>query len=104
MEREIITTLDHPFIVKLQYAFQDRVNLYMVMEFINGGELFYHLHKSNRNGFPYETVKFYAAQLVLMLEYLHNQDIIYHDLKPENILIDAQGYLRLIDFGLSRYV
>ena len=101
MEREIITSLDHPFIVKLQYAFQDRINLYMVMEFVNGGELFYHLHKSNRNGFPLETVKFYAAQLVLMLEYMHSQGVIYRDLKPENILIDAQGYLRLIDFGLS---
>ena len=100
-EREFLAMFDHPFIIKLEYAFQDQMNLYMIMEFVNGGELFYHLHKSNRDGFPLETVKFYAAQIVLALEHLHGQGVVYCDLKPENILIDADGYIRLIDFELS---
>ena len=60
-ERDILTKFDHPFIMKMEYSFQDINCLYMVMEFVNGGELFYHLHKSNRNGFPLPTAKFYAA-------------------------------------------
>ena len=101
-ERDILTMFDHPFIMKLEYSFQDQINLYMVMEFVNGGELFYHLHKSNRNGFPLPTAKFYAAQIVLALEHMHREGIVYRDLKPENILIDSDGYLRLTDFGLSK--
>ena len=60
----------------------------MVMEFVNGGELFYHLHNNSSNGFPEDRAKFYAAQIVLALEHMHEQGIFYRDLKPENILID----------------
>ena len=60
----------------------------MVMEFVNGGELFYHLHKDNRNGFPQARAQFYAAQIVLALEHMHSKGVFYRDLKPENILID----------------
>ena len=60
-ERDILTMFDHPFIMSLEYAFQDQNNFYMVMEFVNGGELFYHLHKDNRNGFPQARAQFYAA-------------------------------------------
>ena len=74
----------------------------MVMEFVNGGELFYHLHKSNRNGFPSHVANFYAAQIVLALEHIHKEGVVYRDLKPENILIDNEGYLRVTDFGLSK--
>ena len=86
----------------LEYAFQDLANLYMVMEFVNGGELFYHLHTNTRKGFEQNRAKFYAAQIVLALEHMHNEGVVYRDLKPENILIDTEGYLRLTDFGLSK--
>lgn len=93
---------DHPFIMKLEFAFQDKHNLYMVMEFVNGGELFFHLHKSSTQGFSQERAKFYAAQIVLALEHMHKEGVVYRDLKPENILIDSEGYLRITDFGLSK--
>ena len=60
-EKEIMTMFDHPFIMKLEYSFQDEHKLYMVMEFVNGGELFYHLHNNSSNGFPEDRAKFYAA-------------------------------------------
>lgn len=97
-----MTMFDHPFIMKLEYAFQDINNLYMVMEFVNGGELFYHLHRCPTQGFPEERAKFYAAQIVLALEHMHREGVVYRDLKPENILIDNEGYLRITDFGLSK--
>jgi protein-serine/threonine kinase len=70
------------------------------MEFINGGELFYHLQKAGR--FDEMRAKFYMAELVLALEYLHNEGTVYRDVKPENILIDGEGHIRLTDFGLSK--
>jgi serine/threonine protein kinase len=70
------------------------------MEFINGGELFHHLKKETR--FTEDRAKFYAAEIVLALEYLHGQGVVYRDVKPENILIDAEGHIRLTDFGLSK--
>ena len=74
----------------------------MVMEFVNGGELFYQLHMYNRNGFEQNRAKFYAAQIVLALDHMHKEGVVYRDLKPENILIDSEGYLRITDFGLSK--
>ena len=70
------------------------------MEFVNGGELFYHLKQSR--GFKEPRAKFYAAEMVLALEYLHNSGVVYRDLKPENILVDSEGHIRLPDFGLSK--
>ena len=90
--------------MKMEYAFQDLNCFYMVMEFVNGGELFYHLHRLNRKPFSEERSKFYAAQIVLALEHMHQEGVVYRDLKPENILIDQDGYLRLTDFGLSKIV
>ena len=101
-ERDILTMFDHPFIMKLEYAFQDQLNVYMVMELVIGGELFYHLHTQTRKGFEQERAKFYAAQIVLALDHMHKQGVVYRDLKPENILIDSEGYLRITDFGLSK--
>jgi serine/threonine protein kinase len=86
--------------MKLQFAFQDEFNLYLIMEFINGGELFHHLKKETR--FTEDRARFYAAEIVLALEYLHSQGVVYRDVKPENILIDAEGHIRLTDFGLSK--
>ena len=72
----------------------------MVMDFLNGGELFYHLRREQK--FSEDRARFYAAEIVLALEYLHAQNIIYRDLKPENVLLDREGHIRLTDFGLSK--
>jgi serine/threonine protein kinase len=70
------------------------------MEFINGGELFYHLKREGR--FSEERIRFYAAECVLAIEHLHSQGIIYRDLKPENLLLDSEGHIKITDFGLSK--
>jgi serum/glucocorticoid-regulated kinase 2 len=99
-ERSILQHIKHPYIVSLKYAFQTEDKLYLVMDFCGGGELFYHLKKEGR--FSEERVRLYAAEILLALEHLHSLNIIYRDLKPENILLDAQGHIRLADFGLSK--
>jgi serum/glucocorticoid-regulated kinase 2 len=99
-ERNVLVEVSHPFIIKLYSSFQTPEKLFFVLEYCPGGELFGVLSKKSR--FSEEQTKFYAAQIVLALEYLHERDIIYRDLKPENVLIDAEGYIRLTDFGLSK--
>jgi len=99
-EKRILQNISHPFIVNLNYAFQTSDKLYMIMDFVNGGELFFHLKKEGR--FSEARVKLYAAELVLALEHLHKHDIIYRDLKPENILLDKCGHIAITDFGLSK--
>ena len=99
-ERVALEKLKHPFIVKLSYAFQDTKNLYLITEFLPGGELFFHLKKNG--GFKEKAVKFYMAQVLLALEFMHKNNYIYRDLKPENILIDKEGNIKLTDFGLSK--
>ena len=99
-ERIALEKLKHPFIVKLNYAFQDSQNLYFITEFLQGGELFFHLRKNL--GFKEKAVKFYMSQVLLALEFMHNNNYIYRDLKPENIMIDKEGNIKLTDFGLSK--
>lgn len=99
-ERKLLGELDHPFLVKLRYAFQSKTKLYMVMDFVNGGELFFHLKRSRV--FSQDRTKFYAAEILLGLEYLHGLGIVYRDLKAENILVDPSGHIKLTDFGLSK--
>jgi serum/glucocorticoid-regulated kinase 2 len=99
-ERAVLSELDFPFLVKLHFAFQTSKKLYMVMDFINGGDLFFHLRAVSRFSEP--KARFYAAELLLALEYLHSKNIVYRDLKPENVLIDGSGHVRLTDFGISK--
>jgi len=99
-EKRILQSIQHPFIIQLHYAFQTDDKLYMVLDFVNGGELFFHLKREGR--FPENRVKFYVAQISSALAHLHSADIIYRDLKPENILLDAEGNVRITDFGLSK--
>jgi serine/threonine protein kinase len=99
-ERDILESISNPFIVKLHYAFQTPDKLYFILDFVNGGELFSHLRKEKK--FTEWRAKFYAAQIVLALECLHNNNIIYRDLKPENILLDQEGNIKITDFGLSK--
>eukprot|EP01098_Paradermamoeba_levis_P007440 TRINITY_DN3076_c0_g1_i1.p1 TRINITY_DN3076_c0_g1~~TRINITY_DN3076_c0_g1_i1.p1 ORF type:complete len:293 (-),score=101.01 TRINITY_DN3076_c0_g1_i1:30-803(-) len=101
-EANIMKTISHPFTISLKYSFQDEQNLYFVMDYISGGELFFHLRKEGV--FREDRVRFYASQLVLALHHLHHHNIIYRDLKPENILLDKKGNIRLTDFGLSKEV
>ena len=101
-ERSILENSKSPFIVQLKYAFQNSRKLYMLMEFMPGGELFYHLSKLRR--FSEEIARFYMAEVIIGIEYLHNQRIIYRDLKPENILLGLDGHIKLTDFGLSKIV
>lgn len=89
-----------PFIVGLKFSFQTPTDLYLVTDYMSGGELFWHLQKEGR--FPEDRAKFYIAELVLALEHLHDNNIVYRDLKPENILLDANGHIALCDFGLSK--
>lgn len=100
MERNILVDVEHPFIVKLHYAFQTAGKLYLILDFLRGGDLFSRLSKEVM--FTEEDVKFYLAELALALNHLHTVGIIYRDLKPENILLDADGHIALTDFGLSK--
>lgn len=99
-ERNLLASLSHPFIVELQYAFQTETSLFMVTNFIQGGELYFHLRKEKY--FDEERTRFIASEILLALEYLHENKCIYRDLKPENILIDKDGHIKLTDFGLSK--
>ncbi|KAG0757945.1 hypothetical protein G6F57_010319 [Rhizopus arrhizus] len=101
-ERQVLSQINFPFIVQLYCTFQNQMNLYMVQEYVIGGELFRHLRKAGR--FTGDTARFYAAEIVLALEYLHSKDIIYRDLKPENILLDSRGYIKIADFGFAKKV
>jgi serine/threonine protein kinase len=99
-EREILEKITHPFVVKLHYAFQTNEKLYLVTDYMPGGDIFYHLRKEGY--FSEERTRFYICEIILALEHLHKNKIIYRDLKPENILLDKDGHIRLTDFGLSK--
>ncbi|TPX32142.1 hypothetical protein SmJEL517_g04729 [Synchytrium microbalum] len=101
-EKTILEQLRHPFLVHLYGTFQDSQNLYLVLDYIPGGELFTYLRKSGR--FPTAVARYYAAQVVLAFEFLHDREIIYRDLKPENLLIDSKGNIKITDFGFAKYV
>ncbi|KAI6176469.1 Ribosomal protein S6 kinase [Aphelenchoides bicaudatus] len=99
-ERNILEAVKNPFICDLRYAFQTGGKLYLILEFLSGGELFMRLEKEGI--FMEDTASFYLAEIIVALEHLHSQGIIYRDLKPENILLDATGHLKLTDFGLCK--
>ncbi|CAF1042341.1 unnamed protein product [Rotaria sordida] len=100
-ERDVLVkNTRHPFLVSLQFSFQTPDKLYFVMDFVNGGELFFHLQQER--AFSEQRARFYAAEITSAIGYLHKLDIIYRDLKPENILLDREGHIRLTDFGLCK--
>ncbi|XP_016978069.1 ribosomal protein S6 kinase 2 beta [Drosophila rhopaloa] len=99
-ERKILADVGHAFIVRLHYAFQTPGKLYLILDFLRGGDLFTRLSKEVM--FTEEDVKFYLAELALAMNHLHTLGIIYRDLKPENILLDEHGHIALTDFGLSK--
>ncbi len=101
-ERDLMVKINCPFIVNIKSAFQDSSKLYMVSEFMQGGDMFFHMHDGQIVIFNNEKTKFYILELVLALEFLHKKNMIYRDLKPENILLDEKGHVKLTDFGLSK--
>mmetsp|Transcript_95676 Transcript_95676/g.270729 ORF Transcript_95676/g.270729 Transcript_95676/m.270729 type:complete len:365 (-) Transcript_95676:226-1320(-) len=101
-EIQVLSVIDHPFIVKLQACWQDQKSIYMLMDFVNGGELFSVIQRKRR--LPEEQARLWVAEVVLAFEYLHSMDIAYRDLKPENTLIDTEGHLRITDFGFAKVV
>eukprot|EP00048_Salpingoeca_helianthica_P006396 m.98074 g.98074 ORF g.98074 m.98074 type:complete len:416 (-) comp13997_c2_seq1:295-1542(-) len=99
-ERSILEEVKFPFIVDLKYAFQTDGKLYLILEYLSGGELFMYL---DREGiFSEDIAKFYACEIILALQHLHSLGIIYRDLKPENIMLNKDGHVVLTDFGLCK--
>ncbi|XP_047330605.1 serine/threonine-protein kinase AtPK2/AtPK19-like [Impatiens glandulifera] len=101
-ERDILTKVVHPFIVQLRYSFQTKSKLYLILDFINGGHLFYHLYRQGI--FSEDQARVYTAEIVSAVSHLHKCGIVHRDLKPENILMDADGHVMLTDFGLAKEI
>eukprot|EP00759_Apiculatamorpha_spiralis_P040312 PhF_6_TR38931/c0_g1_i1/m.58243 len=101
-EKNILRRSTHPFLLKLHYTFQSESKLFFVMDFMQGGDMDTYLNKFPNKRVEYDTARFYAAEILLALQYLHEHQCIYRDLKPENILMSSDGHAVLADFGLSK--
>ena len=101
-EQNLLSTCSHPFLLKLAAAFQDGVYLYMVLEFIQGGELYKYMQDQDESILPIEHARFYTASIIAAFLYLNSLNIVYRDLKPENMLLSSSGVLKLIDFGFAK--
>ncbi|XP_033340052.2 cAMP-dependent protein kinase catalytic subunit 1 [Megalopta genalis] len=101
-EKRILQCVRFPFVVYMEYCFKDNSYVYLVLPYINGGEMFTHLRRMGK--FDEPLARFYAAQVLLALEYLHHCSLVYRDLKPENILIHSSGYIRMTDFGFCKMI
>lgn len=99
-ENQVLQSTNHPFLTGLKYSFQNKDLLCFVMEYVNGGELFFHL--SRERVFVEDRARFYIAEIILALSYLHEHNIIYRDLKLENLLLDSEGHIKITDFGLCK--
>merc|ERR1712156_86908 len=99
-ENRVLRTIRHPFIVGLKYSFTTEDRLCFVTEYVSGGELFVHLRRERR--FSEDRTRFYAAEIVSALGYLHKRGVIYRDLKLENLLLDKNGHIKMVDFGLCK--
>jgi serum/glucocorticoid-regulated kinase 2 len=99
-ERDLLSKLKHPFIINIICAFQDYENLYLLLDYLSGGDLRYHFNLTNK--FNENDIKFFISNIILSLEYIHSNDIIHRDLKPENLVFDNKGYLCLTDFGIAK--
>jgi serine/threonine protein kinase len=99
-EKKCMEKASSGFIIKLHKTFQDDENIYMVMDYAIGGELFSHLRRAGR--FPNDVAKFFIAEIIIALDSLHQKNIMYRDLKPENVLLDEKGHVKLTDFGFAK--
>ena len=103
-EKQIMSSIDHPFILGLIGSFQDEDNLYLLLPLIQGGELFNVIHTDKKDGLTNEASIFYAACVLEALAHLHDRNIVYRDMKPENALIDNKGYCIMVDLGFAKIV
>lgn len=101
-ERQILSTISSPFIVNLLWTSRDNIHLFLLLEYIPGGELFTYLRNEGR--FDENRARFYAAEIVCAFTYLHSENIVYRDLKPENVLINVDGHIKLTDFGFAKRI
>ena len=101
-EKTILEAVNFPFLVNMYASFQDPECLYMVLEYVVGGEFFTHLRSAGR--FSEDASRFYSAEIVLSFEYLHANEVVYRDLKPENLLLDSEGHVKITDFGFAKYI
>jgi len=99
-EKNILSTVSHPLLVNLRHSFQDRGNLYLVFDYVPGGELFRLLRTQGQ--FPLPTTRFYAAEVIAALAFLHEHGVVYRDLKPENMLLTGEGHIKITDFGFAK--
>lgn len=99
-ENRVLKSTVHPFLTELHCSFQTKNRLIFVMEYVNGGELFFHLSKERV--FSEDRSRFYAAEIILAVKYLHDNKVVYRDLKLENLLLDSDGHIKLTDFGLCK--
>eukprot|EP00253_Pinus_taeda_P031647 PITA_31647 len=100
-EKEILSMLDHPFLPSLLTDFESENHIFLAMKYCSGGDINLFRHSQPNKILSESTLRFYAAEVVLALEYLHEQGIVYRDLKPENILVQDNGHIMLTDFDLS---
>ena len=101
-EKKIMSMISHTFVTKFHSTFQDEDNVYFLMDYVKGEELYYILKEQKK--FTEEQAKFYLAEIYSIISYLHSKNIIYRDLKTENIIVDQEGHIKLIDFGVSKVV
>lgn len=104
-ENRVLQKCKHPFLTELTYSFQTVDRLCFVMEFAIGGDLYYHLNrevKQKKVGFDENRSRFYGAEIIMALGYLHDNNIVYRDLKLENLLLDKDGHIKIADFGLCK--
>jgi len=105
-EIDVMKKMSHPFVASCYGSFQDDANLYIVMEYLGGRDLFYHLKTRTEEGYTLTNgvARTYAAEVLLALEYLHSQGIVYRDLKPENLMLAGDGNLKVVDFGFAKTI
>ena len=99
-ELELLSNMESPYIVNMHYAFQDKENLYLVMDYLSGGDLRFHISRHKK--FSEEQTRFFICGIILSLEYIHSNNIIHRDIKPENLVLEENGYLRVTDFGIAK--
>ena len=99
-ERNLLMKINHPFIVNMHFSFQDNENVYLILDFLQGGDLRYHLCK--KKIFTENETKFIIANIILGLEYIHFNRVIHRDIKPENIVLNSKGYAKITDFGIAK--
>jgi len=103
-EKNIMAQLNNPFVIRMVNSYQDQTKLYMVLTLCQGGELHSVIHTDKRDGVPEWAAKFYAANILEGLSYMHNRHVIYRDLKPENVMLDSEGYTVIVDLGFAKVI